>query len=84
MTHSIKFMFTAMSEFRLGKASTLFHSMARELGHMVLTNKKNQETRFIRATTRAEKTFMQNLPTLVMVHNTMFKEHLDEKVRMLY
>ena len=53
MTHSIKLMFTAMSEFRLGKASTLFHSMARELGHMVLTNKNNQETRFIRATARA-------------------------------
>ena len=84
MTHSIKLMFTDMSEFRLGKASTLFHSMARELGHMVLTNKNNQETRFIRATARAEKTFMQNLPTLVMVHNVMFEEHLRANVRILY
>ena len=83
MTQAPKLMFTAMSEFRLGKASTLFHTMARELGHMVLTNKKNQETRFIRSTARAEKTFMQNLPILVMVHNAVYEEHLNQKVLIL-
>ena len=33
-------MFSAMSQFRLGKSSTLFHNVARELGHIVLVNKK--------------------------------------------
>lgn len=42
------FMYSVMADFRLGKASTIFFKMARELGHIVLTNKKNQATRFIR------------------------------------
>ena len=65
-------MFSAMSQFRLGKSSTLFHNVARELGHIVLVNKKEQSTRFIRSAARATKTFLQNLPTII---NVLGKEH---------
>ena len=79
MEETIKLMFTTMSEFRLGKSSTLFNKMASELGHLVLTNKKDQTTRFIRSAARAVKTFLQNLPTLVMVQNSIYEEHVREK-----
>ena len=42
MEETIQLMFSAMSQFRLGKSSTIFHNTAKELGHMVLTNKKDQ------------------------------------------
>ena len=38
----IDFLFSTMKEFRLGKSSTIFHNAAKDLGHMVLTNKKDQ------------------------------------------
>ena len=41
-------MYSTMGELRLGKASTVFENRARELGALVLANKKNQETRFVR------------------------------------
>ena len=41
----IKIYFNAMSDFSLGKSSTIFHNRARELGNLVLTPKKQQATR---------------------------------------
>jgi hypothetical protein len=42
MEDALKVLFTAMSDFRLGKSSTIFLDAAKELGHLVLTNKKEQ------------------------------------------
>ena len=39
---AINLLFKAMSEFRLGKSSTVFYNEARSLGHIVLSNKKEQ------------------------------------------
>ena len=44
----IKVYFDAMSDFSLGKASTIFQNRAKELGNLVLTPKKQQTTRFIK------------------------------------
>jgi hypothetical protein len=79
MEETIKLMFEAMGEFRLGKSSTLFNKMAKDLGHIVLTNKKDQITRLVRSAAQAVKTFLQNLPTLVMVYNTMYEEPASER-----
>ena len=46
MQQALEIMFSAMGEFRLGKSSTVFHKVARDLGHIVLTNKKEQEHQF--------------------------------------
>ena len=48
LEEAIELMYSTMGEFRLGKASTVFMNRARELGACVLSNKKNQETRFVR------------------------------------
>ena len=48
LQEAIDFMYSTMGEHRLGKASTVFENRARELGALVLANKKNQETRFVR------------------------------------
>ena len=74
MVEAIKMMFDAMAEFRLGKSSTLFSKVAKDLGHMVLMNKKDQTTRFVRSAARGIKTFLQNLPTIIMLLNINFKE----------
>ena len=39
---AINLLFKAMSEFQLGKSSTVFYNEARSLGHIVLSNKKEQ------------------------------------------
>jgi hypothetical protein len=44
MEDTLKLMFTAMGEFRLGKSSTIFNNTARDLGNIVLSNKKDQVT----------------------------------------
>ena len=43
-----KIYFDAMSEFNMGKASAVFHDRARDLGHLVLTNKSDQVKRTIK------------------------------------
>ena len=78
MEESLHVMFTSMDEYRLGQSSTLFRKTAQELGHLVLTNKKDQTTRFVRSAARAMKAFFQNLPTLVMVHSTMAQDFILE------
>ena len=74
MVEAIKMMFDVMPEFRLGKSSTIFSMVAKDLGHMVLMNKKDQTTRFVRSAARGIKTFLQNLPTNIMLLNINFKE----------
>ena len=49
MVEAIKMMFDAMAEFRLGKSSTLFSKVAKDLGHLVLMNKKDQTTRYVQS-----------------------------------
>ena len=63
----IKIYFNAMSDFSLGKASTIFYNRARELGNLVLTPKKQQATRFVRSLIRGLRSAMQNLPTMVSI-----------------
>ena len=63
----ITLLFSAMKEYRLGKCSTVFQERARELSHLVLTNKKEQSTRFVASLARGMKTYFQNLPTIIMV-----------------
>ena len=63
----IKIYFDAMSEFSLGKASTIFRDKAQELGNLVLSSKKFQVTRFVRSLVRGLRTAMQNLPTIVSI-----------------
>ena len=67
MEELIQLIFSAMGEYRLGKSSTLFEEQAKELGYLVLTNKKEQTTRFVASYARGLKTYFWNLPTLVIV-----------------
>ena len=78
MEESLHVMFNSMDEYRLGQNSTLFRQIAQELGHLVLTNKKDQTTRFVRSAARAMKAFLQNLPTLIMVHSTVAQDLILE------
>ena len=61
----MKIYFDAMSKFSLGKAYTDFRDKAQELGNLVLTSKKYQETHFVRSLVRGLHTAIQNLPTIV-------------------
>ena len=78
MEDTIDFLFSTMKEFRLGKSSTIFHNAAKDLGHIVLTNKKDTTTRFIRSAARGVKTFLQNLPTIAMILNSIYENHALE------
>ena len=57
MEELIQLMFSAMGEYRLSKSSTLFVEQANELGYLVLTNKKEQTTRFVALYARGMKTY---------------------------
>ena len=59
--------FDAMAERNTGKAATHFQERAEELGHIVLTNKTYQKTRFVRALLRGLTEALRNLPTIVTV-----------------
>ena len=59
--------FDIMKEHKLGKVGTHFLNRARELGYLVLTNKKHQTTRFVRALLRGLTAALRNLPTLEIV-----------------
>ena len=56
MQDIIHLMFMTMGEHRLGKSSTIFAEAAKELGYLVLTNKKEQTTRFVTLYARGLKT----------------------------
>ena len=57
MQDIIQFLFLAMGEYRLGKSSTIFAEQAKELGYLVLTNKKEQTIRFVTSYARGMKTY---------------------------
>ena len=57
MEELIQLIFSAMGEYRLGKSSTLFKEQAKELGYLVLTNQKEQTTRFVALYARGPKTY---------------------------
>ena len=74
----IKEVFNIMSLHKYGKAGVLFNNAASDLGHVVLTNKCFQETRFVAATLRGLNTFLVNLPTIHHLHATDFAKCNDE------
>ena len=63
----ITLVFSTMDDYRTGKSSTVFRARATELGHLVLSNKKQQSTRFVRSLARGLQAYMRNLPTLVAI-----------------
>ena len=48
----IQLVFQTMDNFRTGKANSVFRERASHLGHLVLSNKKRQTTRFVRSLVR--------------------------------
>jgi hypothetical protein len=58
----ISLVFQTMDDYRVGKASTVFRDRAAELGHLVLSNKKKQTTRFVRSLARGLQAWFRNLP----------------------
>ena len=66
--------FTIMSDYKTGKGGTIFFQAASEMNHLVLTNKSNQETRFVMSTLRGLSTYMINLPTLHGIHVSVFQQ----------
>ena len=75
----IKVYFDAMSDFSLGKSSTIFHNRARELGNLVLTPKKQQVTRFVRSLIRGLRSAMQNLPTMIAIFADEYQTACTER-----
>ena len=61
----IQLVFQTMDNFRTGKASSVFRERASQLGHLVLSNKKRQTTRFVRSLVIGLQAWFRNLPTLV-------------------
>ena len=66
--------FKVMQSKNTGKAATHFEERAEELGHIVVTNKTYQTTRFVRALLRGLTAAMRNLPTLVNILAEDFNE----------
>ena len=56
-----------MQSMNVGKSSTHFFEKAAELKNTVLTNKKLQTTRFVRALLRGITAALRNLPTMIAV-----------------
>ena len=67
-------LFQVISSHRLGKAGTHFEKRAKELGYLVVTNKKNQTTRFVRALVRGMSAALRNYPTLGVVQNEAIQD----------
>ena len=72
-------LFKIMSNHRLGKAGTHFETRAKELGYLVVTNKKNQTTRFVRALVRGMGAALRNYPTLEIVQKEAIKDAIISK-----
>ena len=71
---TVKVFFDAMSEFSLGKNSTIFHSKARDIKALVLAVKGYQETRFVACLLRGLATGLRNLPTMCHILQEAFEE----------
>ena len=76
---TINILFDAMKHFHLGKAGTIFHERAQEMEHLVLTNKKNQTTRFVRATLRGATTGLRNLPTIYKILAEEYEDCIEAR-----
>ena len=66
--------FRIMGEYTRGPASLVFKELAYVLKHPALTNKRNQEARWVRAALSAYQTFYRNLPTF---YNLLGREAAD-------
>ena len=53
-----------MGDYKIGKSGVRFKELAEELDRAVLTMKKHQETRWVRAEVRSIGTTLRNLPTI--------------------
>ena len=56
-----------MGEFVSGKSSAMFKETAFEYSHPTLADKKNQETRWVRAQLSAKHSYFRNMPTLYIL-----------------
>ena len=74
----INLVFQTMDNFRTGKASSVFRERASQLGHLVLSNKKRQTTRFVRSLVRGLQAWFRNLPTLVCL---MVEEYNEKAIQ---
>ena len=74
----IDFIFNVMDDYRTGQAGSLFRTRAAELGHLVLTNKKRQTSRFVRSLQRALQAYLRNLPTLIIIMARRYEEAIRE------
>ena len=74
----INLVFQTMDNFRTGKASSVFRERASQLGHLVLSNKKRQTTRFVRSLFRGLQAWFRNLPTLVCL---MVEEYNEKAIQ---
>ena len=79
MEDLIKLVFSAMDEFRTGKSSAIFRARAVALGHLILSNKKKQTTRFVRLLVEGWQAYLRNLPTLLSVLAEKYKETALER-----
>lgn len=57
-------LYRVMGDYKIGKCGVRFKELAEELNRAVLTMKKNQETRWVRAELRSIQTLLRNLPTI--------------------
>ena len=73
----INLVFQTMDNFRTGKASSVFRERATQLGHLVLSNKKRQTTRFVRSLVIGLQAWFRNLPTLVCL---MVEEYNEKTI----
>lgn len=86
----LKFVYDVMTTFNIGKSKTKFEEFCDEHNHPFLTNKRRQDTRFVRSDLRSLETFTRNLTayyhwfgkSLVMAiqrkDNTSSKEYLSK------
>ena len=75
----INLVFSAMDEYRTGKSSAIFRARAVALGHLILSNKKKQTTRFVRSLVGGLQTYLRNLPTLISLFAEKYQEAALEK-----
>ena len=74
----ITLMFGAMDDYRTGQSCTIFRDKAEVLGNLVLSNKKNQTTRFVRSLQRGLQAYLRNLPTLIHLFAEKYEEAAKE------
>ena len=74
----ITLMFGAMDDYRTGQSRTIFREKAEMLGNLVLSNKKNQTTRFVRSLQRGLQAYLRNLPTLIHLFAEKYEEAAKE------